>query len=73
MNPYIEKSLYMCPFKAETISPSNATISLELKEISMGFCYGWDTREPTWQTKFADGNQWEKGHWISGKIKRKYK
>ena len=45
----------------------------ERKEISMGFCYGWDTREPTWQTKFADGNQWEKGHWISGKIKRKYK
>ena len=43
----------------------------ENEEITMGFCYGWDTRKPTWCKSFADGDQWEKGHWISGKIKRK--
>ena len=45
----------------------------ESKEISAGFGYGWDTRKPTWNKHFADGDQWKKGHWISGKIKKRYK
>jgi len=43
----------------------------ENEGVAMGFCYGWDTRNPTWCKRFADGDQWEKGHWISGKIKRR--
>ena len=45
----------------------------ESKEISAGFCYGWDTRKPMWHKDFAYGDQWKKGHWISGKIKKRYK
>lgn len=39
--------------------------------IRQGFCYGWDSRGSGWQEKFGDGNKWEKGHWIDGKLKKR--
>lgn len=42
----------------------------ESQSIAIGFCYGWDSRGSEWKRKYADGDQWAKGHWIDGKIRR---
>ena len=36
--------------------------------IGEGFCYGYDSRGRWWHKIFADGNQYDTGHWIDGKI-----
>lgn len=36
--------------------------------LENGFYYLWDTRGFGWQDLYADGDKWEKGHWIDGKV-----
>ncbi len=58
------------PMQMQAIRATLEHIS-EDQSIAMGFCYGWDSRGSGWKRKYADGDQWSKGHWIDGKIIRK--